>query len=250
MVPSLSHTSNPANTTRFLKKAREAILSDQTPRLIKYISACFLKEKIPHLLALACEQAKSEPALFLLEETRRQKIELNPRVLVASAFGGDVSIIEKIYPLVKNFPFIDAIKEEALVRAASQGHVEMVKYLIPLVKGKQNRSNALAWASHNGHLDVVKVLAPKACAKFEKSIALQWAFKNGKTDILDVLLPLSDVEVAIEDIKKKWGNDPIVLRELKAYNEKTMMLGALNKKKKTKLKLEKPQASCVVRRKM
>ncbi len=60
-------------------------------------------------------------------------------------------------------------------------------------------SLALRLAAANGHLEIVKLLLPLSDPKANASWALRMAALNGYTQIVKLLLPLSDVDVVLNN---------------------------------------------------
>lgn len=89
-------------------------------------------------------------------------------------------------------------KSEALRWAAGNGHLEIVKELIPVSDPKADESEALRLAAKNGHLEIVKELIPVSDPKAYKSWALRWAAENGHLEVVKELIPVSDPEVVKE----------------------------------------------------
>lgn len=85
-------------------------------------------------------------------------------------------------------PLSHPISYHPLVLAAQNGHLEMVKYLIPLCDPKSKHSLALRIAVQNGWTEVVKVLMPVSDIKAEKSAALIMASGKGFVEIVQLLL--------------------------------------------------------------
>ena len=67
---------------------------------------------------------------------------------------------------------------------------------------KANNSQALRYASYNGHLDIVKLLIPLSDPKADDSEALRYASRYGHLDIVKLLIPLSDPK-AVENLNIK-----------------------------------------------
>jgi hypothetical protein len=60
---------------------------------------------------------------------------------------------------------------------------------------KSNNSYALQWAARNGHLEIVKLLIPVSNPKANNSYALQWAARNGHLEIVKLLIPVSNPKI-------------------------------------------------------
>ena len=71
----------------------------------------------------------------------------------------------------------------ALRYAAANGHLEVVKILLPVSDPRANGSQALQWAAENGHLEIVKLLLPVSDPKANDSEALQAAALKGHLEI-------------------------------------------------------------------
>ncbi len=85
----------------------------------------------------------------------------------------------------------------ALRQAAGNGHVEVVKLLLPVSDSKVNNSLALQWAVENGHMEIIKLLLPVSDPKANRSWALRQAAENGHMEIVRLLLPHSDYTEAL-----------------------------------------------------
>jgi len=59
-------------------------------------------------------------------------------------------------------------------------------------------SYALRWAANNGHLEIVKLLIPVSDPKALDSNALRCAATKGHLEIVKLLIPVSDPEVVKE----------------------------------------------------
>ena len=57
---------------------------------------------------------------------------------------------------------------------------------------KAYASYALRLAANNGHLEIVKLLLPVSNPKALNSLALQYAAANGHLEIVKLLIPVSD----------------------------------------------------------
>ena len=87
---------------------------------------------------------------------------------------------------------MDKIKEKlnkAFLKAASNGELEEIKYLIS--KGADihfMNDEALVWAAENGHLDIVKYLVEQGLNIHAKNEALIYAAHLGRLDIVKYLV--------------------------------------------------------------
>ncbi|MDD4081769.1 MAG: ankyrin repeat domain-containing protein [Sphaerochaetaceae bacterium] len=78
--------------------------------------------------------------------------------------------------------------------AAKNGHLEIVKLLLPLSDVKAFASEALRLAAVNGHLEIVKLLLPISDPKVYNSEALRYAAENGHLEIVKLLIPVSEID--------------------------------------------------------
>jgi len=92
--------------------------------------------------------------------------------------------------------------DTSLILAAQYGNINAVKLLVNHRDPRLFDSQALQWAAHNGHFSVVHFLIPLSNPKASSSLALQWAFRSGYQDVLELLVPHSDIQEAIDDVKK------------------------------------------------
>lgn len=103
----------------------------------------------------------------------------------------------------------------ALIHAAENGHLDVVKYLISAgVNPRVEDGRALGVAAYYGHLDVVKYLYSQGVTKFSRDEALGEAAGGGHLDIIQYLLQQGVDVNALEGqalINAAWaGNLPIV----------------------------------------
>lgn len=96
--------------------------------------------------------------------------------------------LEIVKIIVENGVDIHLDDDEALVRASTHGHTDIVKYLLENnVSNKRNKS--LIYASDNGHVEVVKLLIEYgADIHAENDMALRWAFKEDRYAVIEFLL--------------------------------------------------------------
>ncbi|MBL8297750.1 MAG: ankyrin repeat domain-containing protein [Rhodanobacteraceae bacterium] len=118
---------------------------------------------------------------------RCTKDELN-QALAKAAENGHLAAVRALIPVSE--PKADG--SAALRRAARNGHLEIVRVLVPHSDPKAKGSDALRWAATNGHVEVVHALAAVSDPKANDSEALYWAARNGHLEIVLALVPLSD----------------------------------------------------------
>ena len=139
--------------------------------------------------------------------------------IVLDARSGDLESLKEIFSTLIHPKLITTCQDAEthvtpLHMAAANGHVEVVKYIIQLVKENApeqlssfvNRQNdtgntALHWASLNGNLEVVKIL----CEEFESDPFIKNTFghdcffeaeNNGREELEDFLLKKYDIAPA------------------------------------------------------
>lgn len=103
----------------------------------------------------------------------------------------------------------------ALIHAAENGHLDVVKYLISVgVNPRVEDGRALGDAAYHGHLDVVKYLYSQGVTEFSRDEALGEAAGGGHLNIVQYLLEQGVDVNALEGqalINAAWaGNLPIV----------------------------------------
>lgn len=97
---------------------------------------------------------------------------------------------------------------EALRWAAYYGHTQCVELLIPVCNPKADGSRALQWAAERGHTECVKLLIPTSDPKEDGSRALQMAARHGHTPCVELLCPVSDSIAALNTLKQQYSNYP------------------------------------------
>lgn len=115
-------------------------------------------------------------------------LELNAQ-LFRSASHGDPQGLARAIELGANPQFMESL---ALSEAASNGHAECVKILIPLSRPWELYARPLRHAAYNGHADCVRLLIPSSSIIPEQSLALQLAALGGHAGCVGALLPHVD----------------------------------------------------------
>ncbi len=112
-----------------------------------------------------------------------------------AATRGNLSLVVRYLALGVDPKYDDS---RALRCAAGNGHLEIVKLLLPVSDPRADDSSALRCAAEGGHLEIVKLLLPVSNPKANRSGALRWASENGHLEVIKLLLPCSDYVVALE----------------------------------------------------
>ncbi|TBV69748.1 ankyrin repeat domain-containing protein [Pseudoxanthomonas winnipegensis] len=81
---------------------------------------------------------------------------------------------------------------EALLYAATEGHLECVKLLIPVSDPMADASRALIAAVEHGHQEIAMLLIPHSDCRANGSLALIYAAGSGQLEVVKELLPVSD----------------------------------------------------------
>jgi ankyrin repeat protein len=98
------------------------------------------------------------------------------------------------------------IPDEALRWAASDGHLDVVKYLVSKGANVHVRDDeALLYAAGNGHLQVVKYLVEDHGADVHAhyDLTLHWATENGHLEVVKYLKTYHVLQFTIKHIHKK-----------------------------------------------
>ncbi|TBV69747.1 ankyrin repeat domain-containing protein [Pseudoxanthomonas winnipegensis] len=142
--------------------------------------------------------------------------------LVNAARDGNAHVVQELLNEGKANPLWRNC--EALFVAASAGHLECVKLLIPVSEAKVNDSAPLRWAAHNNHLDCVQVLIPVSDPKADHSLALQYAAQRQHIDVVKELLPHSDPVEAIRSCVEYGDPEAAdLIRECVASHQKSQI---------------------------
>jgi len=87
---------------------------------------------------------------------------------------------------------------------AKNGHINIVKFLIPIFNSKIINTDILRCAAENGYTNIVKVLIPISDVKAENSEALRCAAENGYIDIVKLLIPISEINNSVISFCKTY----------------------------------------------
>ena len=165
-----------------------------------------LKEKpLSEKITEAAATGNSEQLSMLIKQSENSNDykEVNDyigNVLLLASSNGHVECVKLLIPLLS-----DLDNGEALRRASGNGHADCVKILISVFNPKYGNSSALRWASQNGHAECVKLLIPLSEARDNESDALRCAAVSDNQKCVELLLPHSDIST--------WG-----IRECKYIN--------------------------------
>lgn len=144
------------------------------------------------------------------------------RLLVNAAREGDTQLVAELLDEGEANPkWRDSL---ALLEAATNGHIECARLLIPHSAAKAHDSEPLRWAAFNGDIDMVKLLMPVSDPKARDSSALMNAAGENHLECVRELLPLSDVGSVINRCIA-WGDTDIadLIREQVALMQKEQM---------------------------
>ena len=128
------------------------------------------------------------------------------QALVCAASGGHTQCVRVLIP-------VSVLKSPALNLAAGKGYTQCVKLLLPVYDLKA-KSSALFWATANGHTDCVKLLILASDPKVDNSFALQKAVANAHQSCIDLLYSVSDPHAALHELQHDYPDDEDVWGEL------------------------------------
>lgn len=111
-----------------------------------------------------------------------------------------------------------------LYSASCAGHIECVKFLLPLSDPLLNSSSALVAAARNGHTECVALLVDVSNPHVNCSKPLCEAVKGRHSDVVQLLLGKSNLEVACAVLPR---DDVVYLNTQIAVYEKQMIENAL-----------------------
>ena len=127
-----------------------------------------------------CEQVAATNKLELLKWAREEKkCHWDYRTIDMAANQGNLEMVK--YCVANECP----IDEGACANAASEGHLECLKYLREEVKAPWIWTTAI-WAAANGHLHILEYLVERKYDKFNGQTCT-WAAENGHLDCLKYL---------------------------------------------------------------
>ena len=128
--------------------------------------------------------------------------------------------------------------DEALIYASSNGHLDVVKYLVDHgANVNADDDEALIWASKNGHLDVVEYLVDNgANVNAEDDYALRLASENGHTDIVKYLVDHGANIHTRDDEALRWASEYGHLDIVAFFERKVRAIGVVFLKEHSKQK--------------
>lgn len=140
--------------------------------------------------------------------------------LIYAASGGHTECVKLLIP-------VSAPKSSALHLAAAKGHTECIRLLLPLFDLKA-KSEAVVWATAKGQTTYLKLLIPVSDPKADNSYALQKAVANAHQSCIDLLYPVSDPYVALHQLQEDYPNEVNLWGELerRIAHEQNQKLGA------------------------
>lgn len=146
------------------------------------------------------------------------------QALVCAASGGHTQCVRLLIP-------VSVLKSPALNLAAGKGYTQCVKLLLPAYDLKA-KSSALFWATANGHTDCVKLLILASDPKVDNSFALQKAVANAHQSCIDLLYPVSDPSAALHQLQHDYPDDVSIWGELEqriAHEQNQKLVGGIDK---------------------
>lgn len=179
-------------------------------------------------LRRAAEHGRFDIVKFLVAYAPQKDIQ---RGLVKAAWEGHAPIVA----LLLDHCISDHTAEhnEALYRASSRGHVDIVTLLLPVADPLDQFSRCLLRATVNGHMDCVQLLLPHSDPQANDSRVLAEAFLYEQWDLFELLYPHCNATVAErfipvrvwgpniapseENIREKW-NAKVALMQHKLLN--------------------------------
>ena len=180
-------------------------------------------------------------------EQKQLKLELYSQYFVGAAKKGHFGIINWLVNLGIEVNLGNQAGATALICAACNGYVEVVKILLA-VDGievnlkNQNDYTALIWAARYGHVEVVKLLLAKDgievnhqdnagytaliwAARYNDYTALIWAARNGHVEVVKLLLAQAGIEV---NLGNQAGATALICAACNGYVEVVKILLAVD----------------------
>lgn len=108
--------------------------------------------------------------------------------LVASAEAGNAALTLELLAMGAD-PLYDG--STPLRMAASNGHLECVKMLLPISNPDDESSYALQLAARNGHAECLRVLIRACDPEADWALALRWAAREGQVECVRLLIPVT-----------------------------------------------------------
>lgn len=115
-----------------------------------------------------------------------------------------------------------------LIKSAEKGHIKQLKKLVPpeafepenalSLRVKNTFGTALCKAAYEGHLQIVQFLLPISNPKSNNSEALRLAAHQNNKDIIRELIPFSNTEAAILAAKANFYNTSLLETLVEEYN--------------------------------
>jgi ankyrin repeat protein len=156
--------------------------------------------------ALSPETQESERIMDVCEvtwELVRLKMSLNFDAFCDHAAHGRLADVQRMLESNELKLPRYADQNDAVVRAAQNGHADVVEYLLrnAMFDPSANGNRAILWAAQNGHLAVVKRLLrdERVDPSAQKNITIQSAAYYGHVAVVDLLLQDVRVEPSAEN---------------------------------------------------
>ena len=142
--------------------------------------------------SFCCRVAHTNKLELLKWIREEKKCEWYDRTIWAAARQGNLEMVK--YCVANECP----IDKNACTNAASEGHLECLKYLREEAKAPWDEKTA-TWAAQNGHLHILEYLVERKYDQFDE-YACAWAAANGHLDCLKYLH---------ETAKAPWDEDAV-----------------------------------------
>jgi len=155
-------------------KQNQTLDNDNLKKYVPYVTNWIKKHPELEIANLDNLPLSKEDLLFLFKNNR---LNYNEAMIIA-AKNGHIDIVKLMLEKgTTNY-------NEAMIIAAKNGHIDIVKLM--LEKGTTNYNEAMINAAKNGHIDIVKLMLEKGAKNYDWTMIN--AAKNGHIDIVKLLL--------------------------------------------------------------
>lgn len=157
------------------------------------------QEKIWIDLLSATKEGRIDDVRFNLDHINKKEksyfLQNIVEVLRVSASEGHLEIVKYISSLIREN--VEKDKETnlfdiALRWAAKKGHLPVAQFLLPLSDPETFNSTPLRWASRSGHIKMVQFLMSENKSEYLNGGALRGACEYGHPDIVKILIPFNN----------------------------------------------------------